>query len=81
MPDTHHESSEKRHRHEPKVEDDGTIRLFGVGPKCAGCGGPTHCVTDDEGAEMPWWCSECNVRFDDGGEYGSQARFPEGCKP
>lgn len=71
----------ERTRHEPEVLDDGTIRLFGVGPECPGCGGPTHAVTGDEDAEMPWWCKECNVRFDDDGAFGSQADFPSGSEP
>jgi len=69
-----------RPRLAPTVNDDGTISLWGVGPECPGCGGPTHAVTADE-CERPWWCKECNVRFDDGGEYGSQASFPAGNEP
>ena len=59
--------------------DDDTMRLFGVGPECAGCGGPTYCV--GSGGERPWWCPDCSVRFTDDGEYGGQARFPAGSKP
>lgn len=65
----------------PKVVDDTTIRLFGVGPECPGCGGPTHAVTGDEEAKRPWWCQNCNVRLDEQGEYGAQAGFPAGSKP
>jgi hypothetical protein len=70
-----------RARTEPTVNDDLTITLYGVGPKCPGCGGPTYAVTGDDNAEMPWWCKECNVRLDDEGNYGSQASFPAGSKP
>jgi len=78
MTDTHSGEIDRIH-HEPEILDDGTIRLFGVGPECPGCGGPTHCVAP--GGELPWWCQECNVRFTDGGEYGSQASFPAGSEP
>lgn len=47
---------------EPKQVDDTTIHLYGVGPKCPDCGGPTHAVTGDENAEKPWWCKDCNLR-------------------
>jgi hypothetical protein len=70
-----------RHPKEPTVNDDDTITLWGVGPTCPGCGGPTHAVTADEDAEKPWWCKSCNVRLTDTGEYGSQARFPADSKP
>lgn len=70
-----------RSRKHPIINDDGTISLWGGGPECPGCGGPTHAVTGNEGAEMPWWCKECNVRFDDDGNYGSQASFPSGSDP
>jgi len=69
-----------RPRRAPTVNDDGTISLWGVGPECPGCGGPTHAVTADE-CERPWWCKECNVRLNDGGEYGNQASFPAGNEP
>jgi len=46
---------------EPKIEGN-TIHLFGVGPDCPKCGGPTHSVTGDETAEQPWWCQNCNLR-------------------
>jgi hypothetical protein len=68
-----------RTHHEPRMIDDETMRLFGVGPTCAGCDGATYCVGSD-GAQ-PWWCPECNVRFTDDGEYGTQASFPSGSKP
>jgi len=70
-----------RIRHEPEVIDETTIRLYGVGPDCPGCGGPTHCVVADEDAEKPWWCKSCNVRLDDDGEYGPAASFPAGNEP
>lgn len=70
-----------RVRQEPEKLDEGTMRLYGVGPKCPGCGGPTHAVTAAEGAEHPWWCQHCNVRLDDHGNYGSQASFPAGSEP
>lgn len=73
--------SEERPLHEPKVDGDGTIHLYGVGPKCPGCGGPTHCVTADPNVEHPWWCKECNVRLDGKGNYGNQASFPSGSDP
>lgn len=73
-------SETDRVRLAPTIVDDDTIRLWGVGPECPGCGGPTHAVTEDD-AEKPWWCKECNVRFDDDGNYGSQARFPTGNEP
>lgn len=66
---------------EPKVNDDGTITLYGGGPSCPGCGGPTHAVTGDGDAERPWWCQECNVRLDDSGEPGAAASFPAGNEP
>jgi len=68
-------------RRDPEVIDENTIRLYGVGPQCPGCGGPTHCLTADEDAEQPWWCQDCNVRLDDDGDYGSMANFPAGSKP
>lgn len=68
-----------RIHHEPEMVDDDTMRLFGVGPKCPGCGGPTHCVSP--GGERPWWCKNCNVRFDDDGGYGAQASFPAESDP
>lgn len=71
----------ERVRREPTMIDENHMRLWGVGPECPGCGGPTHAVTGSESAERPWWCKECNVRFDDEGEYGSQAEFPAGSKP
>lgn len=67
--------------HEPEKIDDDTIRLYGGGPECPGCGGPTHAATGDEDAERPWWCMNCNVRLDADGEYGNHARFPAGSKP
>jgi len=70
-----------RLQHEPEDLDDRTIRLYGVGPACPGCGGPTHAVTADQDAEKPWWCKDCNVRLDDNGEPGSQAHFPAGSAP
>lgn len=73
--------SEGRLLIEPEKADDDTMRLFGVGPECPGCGGPTHCVTADPDAEKPWWCQECNVRFDPMGVPGSQADFPSGSEP
>lgn len=69
-----------RYRHEPTVEGD-TIHLWGVGPECPGCRGSTHAVTGADDAEKPWWCQDCNVRFDDDGNYGSQAGFPAGSEP
>jgi hypothetical protein len=69
-------SGTERTRHEPTVNDDGTISLWGVGPECPGCGGPTHAVTADTDAEQPWWCEECNARLDDDGNHGAQASFP-----
>lgn len=74
-------SDTERTRHEPEVLDEDTIRLYGVGPKCPGCGGPTHAVTADEDAGRPWWCKACNVRLDDDGNPGSQADFPAGNEP
>ena len=71
----------ERHRREPTINDDGTITLWGVGPECPGCGGPTHAVTAGENATRPWWCEKCNVRLDDTGGYGSQADFPAGSEP
>ena len=68
-----------RYHHDPEMIDDDTMRLFGVGPECAGCDGPTYCV--GSGGERPWWCPECNVRFTDSGEYGSKASFPSGSEP
>lgn len=56
--------SEGRLLIEPEMADDDTMRLFGVGPKCPSCGGPTHCVTADTNAERPWWCKSCNLRVD-----------------
>jgi hypothetical protein len=64
---------------EPTMIDDDTMRLFGGGPTCPGCGGATYSV--GPGGERPWWCPDCNVRFDDDGNYGSQARFPADSKP
>jgi hypothetical protein len=61
---------------EPKKIDDSTMHLYGGGPNCSGCGGPTYCVA--KGGMRPWWCPDCNVRFTDDGEHGSQARFPTG---
>ena len=61
---------------EPKKIDDSTMRLYGGGPRCVGCDGPTYCVA--KGGEKPWWCPDCKVRYTDDGEYGSQARFPAG---
>jgi len=66
---------------EPTVVDEDTIRLYGIGPRCPGCGGPTHAVTGDKSAERPWWCQECNVRLDGDGNFGSQASFPAGADP
>lgn len=45
------------------VERDGEtiIELFGVGPKCPECGGPTHRVAENK-YHKPWWCAECNNR-------------------
>lgn len=71
----------ERTRYAPSINDDGTMTLHGVGPECPGCGGPTHAVTADEGAERPWWCQRCNVRLDDQGNAGSQADFPSGADP
>lgn len=68
-------------RIEPKMIDGNTIRLYGVGPTCPGCGGPTHAVTASESAERPWFCKKCSVRFDDEGGYGSMANFPAGNDP
>jgi hypothetical protein len=65
-----------RRRHAPTVNNDGTITLWGVGPTCPGCNGPTHAVTDSEAAARPWWCAECRLRLDDAGEPGSQAQLP-----
>lgn len=73
------EQKTERRRTEPSTEAD-TIRMYGVGPRCPGCGGPTHAVTAEE-CERPWWCQSCNVRLDDCGEYGSNASFPSGSKP
>lgn len=56
----------ERSRKPPTVHDDGTISLWGVGPKCPRCGGPTHAVTA-KAASRPWWCKECNIRLDDDG--------------
>ena len=77
----HCEPGTDRHPKEPTLNDDDTISLWGGGPTCPGCGGPTHAVTGDEDAEKPWWCQSCNVRLTDTGEYGSQARFPADSKP
>jgi len=66
---------------EPTVNDDGTISLWGAGPTCPGCGGPTHAVTGDTDAEQPWWCMDCNVRLDDEGNPGAHANFPAGADP
>lgn len=63
---------------EPDRDGD-TIRLYGGGPTCPGCDGPTYAVAAD--ARRLWWCPECNVRFTDAGEYGSAASFPAGSKP
>lgn len=68
-----------RVKQEPEMIDEDTMRLYGVGPECPGCGGSTHCV--GPAGERPWWCKNCNVRLDDSGEYGSQADFPAGCDP
>jgi hypothetical protein len=46
----------------PEELDDGTLRLYGVGPNCPTCGGPTHAVTGNKDAEQPWWCRDCNLR-------------------
>lgn len=73
-------STNKRIRKQPTVDGD-VIHLWGVGPECPGCGGPTHAVTGDEEAEKPWWCKHCSVRFDDEGNYGSMANFPAGSEP
>lgn len=64
---------------EPTMIDDDTMRLFGGGPDCPGCGGPTYCV--GKGGERPWWCQDCNVRLTDAGEYGAHASFPSGSEP
>jgi hypothetical protein len=61
---------------EPEMIDDDTMCLWGGGPRCAGCDGPTYCV--GSGGRRPWWCPDCNVRFTDDGEYGSAASFPAG---
>lgn len=61
--------------------DSDTMRLYGVGPECPGCGGPTHALSGGQEAERPWWCKECNVRLDDNGEYGQAACFPSGADP
>jgi len=66
---------------EPTVVDEDTMRLYGVGPTCPGCGGPTHAVTGDESAKQPWWCENCNVRLDRDGKFGGQASFPVGADP
>ena len=63
-----------------RVEQDAdgrTIRLYGGGPVCPGCYGPTYRVADDH-SHRPWWCPECNVRFTEDGEFGSHAHFPSG---
>jgi hypothetical protein len=70
-----------RIRHEPVMVDEDTMRLYGVGPGCPGCGGPTHAVTADEDADRPWWCKNCNVRLDDEGDYGAHASFAAGNEP
>jgi hypothetical protein len=70
----------ERTRRAPTINDDGTVSLWGVGPRCPGCGGPTHSVTGDE-CERPWWCKECHVRLTGDGDYGSQASFPAGNEP
>jgi hypothetical protein len=80
-PMTEPDEGSRRHRKAPTVNDDGTVSLWGIGPQCPGCGGPTHAVTADKDAERPWWCKECNIRFDDDGNYGTQASFPAGNKP
>jgi len=67
--------------YEPEMIDDDTMRLWGVGPDCSGCAGATHAVTADENAEQAWWCKKCNVRLDDEGNYGNQARFPAESEP
>ena len=72
-------SEAKRSHHEPRMIDDKTMRLFGVGPECPGCNGPTYCV--GSGGKRPWWCKVCNVRFTDDGKYGSAASFPSGSEP
>jgi hypothetical protein len=64
---------------EPEMIDDTTMRLYGGGPTCPGCGGATHCVAP--GGERPWWCQHCVVRFDDEGNYGSGVDFPVGSEP
>ena len=86
MTDSHDEEGNtniggsERTRTPPTINDDGTISLWGAGPVCPGCGGPTHAVTAEE-AERPWWCNECSVRLDDGGNFGSAALFPAGSEP
>jgi len=66
---------------EPTAADGDTMRLYGVGPRCPGCGGPTHAVTGDESAENPWWCKNCNARLNGDGEAASRASFPAGADP
>jgi len=65
---------------EPDREGD-TITLYGGGPECPGCGGPTHAVTGDREAQRPWWCMNCEVRLDEHGNVGPHASFPKGSKP
>jgi hypothetical protein len=64
---------------DPEMIDGETMRLYGGGPACPGCDGPTYSV--GAGGERPWWCPECNVRLDDGGGYGRHAYFPAGSDP
>jgi hypothetical protein len=71
--------SKTRAHHKPRMINDETMRLFGVGPTCPGCDGPTYCVVS--GGERPWWCIDCNVRFTDEGDYGANASFPAGATP
>jgi len=68
-----------RPKHDPEMIDENTMRLYGVGPTCPGCDGPTHCVGSD--GERPWWCSECNVRLTDDAEYGANVSWPSGNAP
>lgn len=72
--------SDTRFRRAPEINADGTITLWGVGPECPGCGGPTHAITAEK-AERPWWCQHCNVRLDEDGDYGAAADFPAGSDP
>jgi len=52
----------------PEQIDDTTIRLYGIGPTCPECGGPTHAVTEDTDARKPWWCQDCNLRLSGDGD-------------